>query len=97
MNSQYPYLPAETVLNFIKSVRKAIENHPNPASDANLREMKRLAEELEAAALRDQRTQQAEARRAARVNGRKLEADQKRENARIAARHPGDFRSRGLI
>ena len=97
MNTLDPYLPAETVLNFIKSVRKAIESHPDPASDANLKEMKRLAEKLEAEALRRQRALQAEARTAAREHSRKLEADQRRQNARAASRKPGDFRSVGLI
>jgi hypothetical protein len=97
MNSINAYLPPETILNFITSVRKALENHPDPTSDANLKEMERLARELEAAALRDQRTQQAEARRAARAHGSKLQADHRREDARVARRKPGDFSSRELI
>ena len=97
MSSIYSYLPAETVVNFIKSVRKAIENHPNPASDPNLKEMKRLAEELEADARRQAREREAEARRQGRALSRKREAEQRRENARVANRKPGDFSSRGLI
>lgn len=91
------YLPAETIRHFIKSVRKAIENHPNPTSDANLKEMKRLAEELEADALRRKREREAQARREIRGHRRKLEVNQRHENARVASRKPGDFSSGGLI
>jgi uncharacterized membrane protein YccC len=97
MNSSNPYLPPETILNFITSVRKALENHPDPKSDANLKEMERLARELEADAFRHQRAQQAEARRAATDQRRKLDADQRREDARVASREPGDLSSRPLI
>ena len=54
------------------------------------------ARELMAEALRRQPAQQAEALRAARAHRRKVEADQRREEARVANRTPGDFSSRGL-
>ena len=84
------YLPPETILNFIISVRKAVKGHPDP-------EMERLARELEAEALRRQRALQAEARSAARAHRSKLGANQRREDARVARRKPGDFSSRELI
>ena len=97
MKSQYPYLPPETIRDFTTSVKKAVQNHPNPTSDANLKEMERLAKELEAEALRRQRAHQAEAGRAARAYRSKLEVDQRREDARVARREPGDFSSEELI
>jgi hypothetical protein len=96
MNSSNAYLPPETILNFITSVRKALENHPDPKSDSDLKEMERLARELEAEALRRQRAQQAESRRAASGHRHKLEATQRREDARVASRKPGDYSSQGL-
>jgi hypothetical protein len=98
MNSISPYhLPIETVLSFIKSVRKAVESHPNPSSDANLKEAKRLADELEADAWRWKRELEAKMQSQAREQQRKLETAQRKEAARVESREPGDFHSKPLI
>lgn len=97
MDSSRIYLPPQTILDFITSVRKALQDHPDPSSDATLKEMKHLAEEIEADARRHQRKLQEEARREARARQRKLEAAQRRQSALANSRKPGDFSSVGLI
>lgn len=90
-------LPPQTILDFIISVNKAVDEHPDPASDEKLKENKRLADKLAADAIRHHRALQAETRRSAAAYRPKLEADQRREDARIEHRKPGDFSSRKLI